>query len=339
MEDILNVLFEGKIHSKILSSDLRDVFQRVRWRKSVRRNLNMKTVKQMAKNVAHARICDVSGATSPSYTTTWAIRNVHGKLESIGGPPAVQTLIRPVEFKTIPLPLILDAWRLWCKTGHIVLTQDFLPFSDACLTVFLFDSWTWKFTIEIYEKSLQEISYDINWNADSFKVASWAKVGEKMKFRISALTSSKMFWSNIVENCLQIDPVVFEKNHLHLPLSGQTFTFLQTIITGASDAPLMMIWRKVNVWPLINEGQVYHVIQLPNTLHQTYGLVLKRRHFKEGNGKEWFGGWGWGSWWFDTWVWSFSVAFVRSFVCLSMYQKQDLCSGKGFHFSTDHGCF
>ena len=54
---------------------------------------------------------DVSGATSPSCTVTQAIRNVHDQPESINARPAVENLLRPVEFKTILQPRILDNWH------------------------------------------------------------------------------------------------------------------------------------------------------------------------------------------------------------------------------------
>ena len=61
--------------------------------------------------MARANVCDVSGATLPSCKVTRAIRNVHDERESIRLRPAVENLIRLVEFKTIPQSQILDAWH------------------------------------------------------------------------------------------------------------------------------------------------------------------------------------------------------------------------------------
>ena len=71
--------------------------------------------------MAHASICDVSGATSQSCKITRAIRNVHNQSES-----AVVNVLRPFKFKTIPRPQILDAWQQWCNTGRVFVTLDVL---------------------------------------------------------------------------------------------------------------------------------------------------------------------------------------------------------------------
>ena len=70
--------------------------------------------------------CDISGATSQSCMVTWAIRNVHDKPESFRTWPAVVSVLRPVEFKIIPQPRILDAWHQWRNNGRVVITRDFL---------------------------------------------------------------------------------------------------------------------------------------------------------------------------------------------------------------------
>ena len=77
----------------------------------------MKMVKQTTKKMARVSVCDVSGATSPSCTVMRAIRNVHDQPQSIRTRPAVEnlSLLRPVEFKTIPQPQILDAWHQYTR--------------------------------------------------------------------------------------------------------------------------------------------------------------------------------------------------------------------------------
>ena len=62
-----------------------------------------------SKKMAHASVCDVSGATLQSCMVTRAIRNVHDQTESIRTRPAVANLLHPVEFKTIPHPQ-----NSWC---------------------------------------------------------------------------------------------------------------------------------------------------------------------------------------------------------------------------------
>ena len=76
--------------------------------------------------MAHASICDVSGAASPRCKVKQAIRNVRDRPETLRRRPAGVNLLRPVEFKTIPQPRILDAWHRWRNTSHAVLTRDFL---------------------------------------------------------------------------------------------------------------------------------------------------------------------------------------------------------------------
>ena len=75
--------------------------------------------------MAHASVCDVSGATSPSCKVTRANWNVHDQPESFRTRPAAVNLIRLVEFKTIPQPRMLDAWHQWCNTGRVFVTRDF----------------------------------------------------------------------------------------------------------------------------------------------------------------------------------------------------------------------
>ena len=50
------------------------------------------------------------GATSQSCKVTRAIRNVSDQPKPVRTRPAVENVLRPVEFKTIPQPRILDAW-------------------------------------------------------------------------------------------------------------------------------------------------------------------------------------------------------------------------------------
>ena len=78
--------------------------------------------------MARASFCDVSGATScswRSWAVTRAIWNVHDQPGLIRTRPAVENLLRPVEFKTIPQPGILNICHQWRIIGGIV-TQDFL---------------------------------------------------------------------------------------------------------------------------------------------------------------------------------------------------------------------
>ena len=71
-----------------------------------------------------------------------AIPNVHDQPESFRYRwPTVMNLIRPVKFKTVSQPRILDAWHKWRDTGRIFVTQNFRPFSAVCLTVFVFEFW------------------------------------------------------------------------------------------------------------------------------------------------------------------------------------------------------
>ena len=108
------------------------------------------------RKMARTSVCDISGATSPSYKVMWAVRNVHVQPAwpwSVRRWPAVVNLLRLVEFKTIPQPRIYDAWHQWCNTGRVFVTLDFWPFSTVCLTVFLSEFWPRIFTIELHEKS------------------------------------------------------------------------------------------------------------------------------------------------------------------------------------------
>ena len=73
--------FRGKLHSKIIISDLIIFFLMVKVRG---RNSNGKMVKQTAKKkMARASVCDASGATSSSCKVTRANRNVHDQPESV----------------------------------------------------------------------------------------------------------------------------------------------------------------------------------------------------------------------------------------------------------------
>ena len=108
--DRLKKKVKGKLHSKLISSDLIDFFPLSPNGKGWGRKSNMKTVKQTAK-MAGASVCDVSGTTSPSCKVTRPVRNVHDQLKSIRRRPAVENLQRPVEFQTIPQPWILFAWH------------------------------------------------------------------------------------------------------------------------------------------------------------------------------------------------------------------------------------
>ena len=81
--------------------------------------------------MARVSVCDVNGATSPSCTVTRAIQTVHDQLESVCMRPAVENLLRPVGFKTISQPQILDAWHQGHNTGRVIVTQDFLANFDC----------------------------------------------------------------------------------------------------------------------------------------------------------------------------------------------------------------
>ena len=78
--------------------------------------------------MARAGVCDVSGVTSSSWrscTVTRAIRNVHDQPGLSRTRPAVENLLRPVEFKTIPQLRILNIRHQWRNISRTV-TQDFL---------------------------------------------------------------------------------------------------------------------------------------------------------------------------------------------------------------------
>ena len=110
--------------------------------------------------MARVSACGVSGATSQSCKVTQAILNVHDQPESLRRRPAIVNTLRPVKFKTISKPWILDAWHQWRSTGHVV-TRDFWPFSAVCLTVFLFEVWPQTCTIALYGKKTYRIrNYD-----------------------------------------------------------------------------------------------------------------------------------------------------------------------------------
>ena len=83
--------------------------------------------------MARASACDISGATSHSCEVTRAIQNVHDQPELLRRRPALVNLLRPVEFKTIPQPQILDAWYQWRNTGRVFVSRDFLSiFGRLC---------------------------------------------------------------------------------------------------------------------------------------------------------------------------------------------------------------
>ena len=87
------------------------------------------------------KVCDVSGATSPSYKTTRATRIVHVQPESVRTRPAIVNLLRPVEIKTITQPRVLDTWH---QANDVISAASsspykfFWPFSVICLILFLF---------------------------------------------------------------------------------------------------------------------------------------------------------------------------------------------------------
>ena len=59
-------------------------------------------------------------------------------------------LIRPVKFKTVSQPRILDAWHKWRDTGRIFVTQNFSAIFGR-----MFDRVPVRiltFTIELHEK-------------------------------------------------------------------------------------------------------------------------------------------------------------------------------------------
>ena len=59
-------------------------------------------------------------------------------------------LIRPVKFKTVSQPRILDAWHKWHDTGRIFITQNFSAIFGR-----MFDRVPVRiltFTIELHEK-------------------------------------------------------------------------------------------------------------------------------------------------------------------------------------------
>ena len=119
---------KGKMHSKIISSDLIGFFCRVQWRRS---EVKIRTAGRRSNRQKnwHVQACvtSVVPRTSPSCTIMRAIQNAHDQPGSVRRWPAVGNLIRPVKLKTILQPRVLDAWHQWrIPTGRIVVAREFL---------------------------------------------------------------------------------------------------------------------------------------------------------------------------------------------------------------------
>ena len=83
-------------------------------------------------------------------------------------------LIRPVKFKTVSQPRILDAWHTWRDTGRIFVTQNFSAIFGR-----MFDHVPVRiltFTIELHEKKniLQDQRIWL-WSADWSDCIVWSE--------------------------------------------------------------------------------------------------------------------------------------------------------------------
>ena len=82
-------------------------------------------------------------------------------------------LIRPVKFKTVSQPRILDAWHKWRDTGRIFVTQNFSAIFGR-----MFDRVPVRiltFTIELHEKKAYKIrEYDFGVQFD-LTVIVWSE--------------------------------------------------------------------------------------------------------------------------------------------------------------------
>ena len=116
------------------------------------RNSNWKMVKQTAKKNGTCELLWRSGATSQSCKVTGAIRNVHDHLESVRTRPAVVNVLRPVEFKLIPQPWILNTWHHDAIPAASLVTWDFLAIYGR-----LFDCVpVWILTSDLHHRTQQK---------------------------------------------------------------------------------------------------------------------------------------------------------------------------------------
>ena len=129
-------------------------------------------------------LCGTSGATLQSCKDTWAIWNVHDQPESLHTRPAVENVLRQVDFKTIPQPRILDAWHHDAIPAASSSPGNFWPFSVTCLTVFLFEFWPRTFTIELSQKknAYQIQDYDFGVHFSFKKAICWS--GAQMIYKL-----------------------------------------------------------------------------------------------------------------------------------------------------------
>ena len=139
---------KGKLHSKIISSDLMDFVFVESDCERPRLKFKQEDGQTDGEKLARASVCDVSGAISQSCRVTWAIRNVHVRPESVRRWPAVVNRLCPVNIEDHSAASNSCAWYQWRNTGCVVVTRDFLA---VCLTVFLFE-WPRTFTIKLNKK-------------------------------------------------------------------------------------------------------------------------------------------------------------------------------------------
>ena len=117
-------ILKGKLHSKIRSSDLRDLFYVESDGEGPRSKYEWENGQTDRQKMARVRVCHFSGATLPSCTVTRAIRNVHDQLESLRGRPAVVNLLHPVELRPFRSLEFLPPGLapVTCNTGCVFVT-------------------------------------------------------------------------------------------------------------------------------------------------------------------------------------------------------------------------
>ena len=119
------------------------------------RSSNGKTGKQAAKKMARVSFCDVSGATSPSCTVTRAFRNVHDQPDLIRRRPAVQSVLCPVEFKTICSPESLTPGTSEVKPAASSSLEIFMAILSRLFDrIAVLNFWPLTFTFELFKKGL-----------------------------------------------------------------------------------------------------------------------------------------------------------------------------------------
>ena len=171
----------------------------------------------------------------------------------------VVNLLRPVEFKTIPQPLSLDAWHQWRNTSHIAVTRDLVAVLAVCLTTILFEFWPQTFTVELKTRPARSEIMILKYSFPSVSLFPLqgliSSLNSSCSKRLACqpffnVTLAGLFWPTIKSAdwlCLHLRP---DKEDLHLRMS-QEICLGMTYLSGKNFVHRV----SVTVSYLIDEDQ------------------------------------------------------------------------------------